>query len=131
MAVLGLHCFVRVFLSCGKQRLLCGVWVSHCGDFSSCRAQALGTRVSENVEHGLGCCGLWALEWWLLALIAAWHVGGSYPPRQQRSLISTLLKISMALLDCFLIWILVSAYLFPNILGLIFCKGSHNFYRWT
>ena len=39
-----------------------GAQVSHCGGFSRCRAQALGTRASAAVAHGLSSCGSWALE---------------------------------------------------------------------
>ena len=44
MAVLGLHCFAWPFSSCAKWGLLssCDAWVSHCGGFSCCGAQALG-----------------------------------------------------------------------------------------
>ena len=41
--------------------LRCGVQASHCGGFSCCRAQALGTRASVVVAHGLSCsavCGI-------------------------------------------------------------------------
>ena len=40
----------------------CGVWASHCGGFSCCRARALGTRASVVVAHGLSSCGSQALE---------------------------------------------------------------------
>ena len=53
---LGLHCCVCAFSNYSKQRLLCcRVWVSHCGDFSSFGAQALGCP-------GLSSCGVWA-QW--------------------------------------------------------------------
>ena len=42
--------------------LCCGAWASHCGGFSCCKAQALGTRASVFVAHGLSSCGSWALE---------------------------------------------------------------------
>ena len=42
--------------------LRCGVWASHCGGFSCCRAQAPGTRASVVVAGGLSSCGSWALE---------------------------------------------------------------------
>ena len=42
--------------------LRCSVWASHCGDFSCCRAWALGARASVVVAHGLSSCGSWALE---------------------------------------------------------------------
>ena len=41
--------------------LCCGVQASHCGDFSCCRAQALGAWVSVVVAHRLSCsvaCGI-------------------------------------------------------------------------
>ena len=37
--------------------LRCGVRASHCGGFSCCGAQALGTRVSVVVARGLSSCG--------------------------------------------------------------------------
>jgi len=61
-----------LFSSCRELRLLssCGTWALHCGDFSCCRAQALGTQASAVVAHGLqqlwlmgfSSCGLWSLE---------------------------------------------------------------------
>ena len=42
--------------------LCCGARASHCGGFSCCGAQALGTRASVIVARGLSSCGLQALE---------------------------------------------------------------------
>ena len=42
--------------------LCCGVWASHCGGFSFCRAQALGAR---------------AQQLWCMGLVAPRHVGSS------------------------------------------------------
>ena len=42
--------------------LCCGVWVSHCGGFSYCGAQALGAQASVVVARGLRSCGSQALE---------------------------------------------------------------------
>ena len=61
--VLGLHCRTRAFSSCRQQGLLSswGAGASHCGGFSRCRAQALGTWVSVVVVHGPSCsvaCGI-------------------------------------------------------------------------
>ena len=42
--------------------LRCGARASHCGGFSCCGAQALGTRASVVVAHGLSSCGSRALE---------------------------------------------------------------------
>ena len=42
--------------------LHCGAQASHCGGFSYCRAQVLGTWASVVVVHGLSSCGSWALE---------------------------------------------------------------------
>ena len=42
--------------------LRCGAWASHCSGFSFCRAQALSTRASVVVAHGLISCGFQALE---------------------------------------------------------------------
>ena len=54
LAVLGLHCCAWAFSSCGERATLrCGAWVSHCSGFSCCGAQALGTRASVVVSHGL------------------------------------------------------------------------------
>ena len=35
----------------------CGEQASHCGGFSCCGAQALGTQTSAVVAHGLSSCG--------------------------------------------------------------------------
>ena len=45
LAVLGLHCCMQTFSSCGA-------WTSHSGGFSCCRAQALSAQVSVAVAHG-------------------------------------------------------------------------------
>ena len=37
-----------------------GVWASHCGGFSCCRAWALGVRASVVVACGLSSCSSWA-----------------------------------------------------------------------
>ena len=42
--------------------LHCGAQVPHCGGFSCCGAQALGTRASVVVARGLSSCGSQALE---------------------------------------------------------------------
>ena len=42
--------------------LRCGARASHCGGFSCCGAQALGTRASVVVAHGLSSCGSRALQ---------------------------------------------------------------------
>ena len=34
--------------------------VSHCGDFSCCRADALNSCSSQILEHRLNSCGVWA-----------------------------------------------------------------------
>ena len=44
LAVLGLCCCARAFSSCSERGLLFIVRASHCGGFSCCGAQALGTR---------------------------------------------------------------------------------------
>ena len=44
--MLGLRCCARAFFSCGAQ-------ASHCGGFSYCGAQSLGTRASVVLAHGL------------------------------------------------------------------------------
>ena len=56
--MLGLYCCVQAFSSCGEWGLLsgCDAQASHCGGFSSCRAQALGTWASV-----LCCLGMWNL----------------------------------------------------------------------
>ena len=46
LAVLGLRCCAQAFSSCST-------WVAHCGGFSCCRAQALGTWASIVVALGL------------------------------------------------------------------------------
>ena len=47
-AVLGLHCSAQTFSSYGERGLLsnCSSWTSHCGGFSCCKAQTLGTWAS-------------------------------------------------------------------------------------
>ena len=40
--------------------LPCITQASHCGGFSCCRAQPLGTKASVVAAHGLSNCGLWA-----------------------------------------------------------------------
>ena len=42
--------------------LCCGMRASHCGGFSCCGAQALGTWASVIVALRLSSCGSWALE---------------------------------------------------------------------
>ena len=42
--------------------LHCGARASHCGDFSCCRARALGAQASVVVARGLSRCGSRALE---------------------------------------------------------------------
>ena len=70
LAVLGLHCCLGAFSSCGEQGLLssCSSWAFHCGGFSCCGTQAQGGRFqylqysgSVLVAHGLSCprvCGV-------------------------------------------------------------------------
>jgi len=55
LAALGLCCCVLAYSSCAQQGLLCscGVWASHCGGFSCCRARALG-------HAGFWSCSMWA-----------------------------------------------------------------------
>ena len=57
--MLGLRCFVWAFSSCSNQGLLsgCGVQVSHYGDFSCCKAQALRTQASAVVAQVLNGSG--------------------------------------------------------------------------
>ena len=63
LAVLGLRCCAWAFSNCSKQELLfIGVWASHCGGFSCCRARALGAWASVVVACGLSSCGSRALE---------------------------------------------------------------------
>ena len=50
LAAPGLCCCAQAFSSCGTQP-------SHCGGFSCCGAQALGTWASVVVECGLSSCG--------------------------------------------------------------------------
>ena len=57
VVVLGLPCCMRAFATCSKLELLSSyaVRASHCSGFSSCRAQALGTRALAVVAQGLNC----------------------------------------------------------------------------
>ena len=59
LAALGLHCYARAFSSCGQRGATphCGVRASHCGGFSCCGAQALGTWASVVVACRLQSTG--------------------------------------------------------------------------
>ena len=59
LPLLGLSCFVQAFSGFREQRLLSpwSAWTSHCGGFSSCRAQALGERASVVTALRLSSCG--------------------------------------------------------------------------
>ena len=59
LVVVGLCCWMRAFSSCDVW------WASHCGGFSCCKAQALGTRASVVAVHELSSCGSQTLEHWL------------------------------------------------------------------
>ena len=61
IAVLGLHCCMQAFFSCGGQRLLstCSARASHCGAFY-CGAQVLGAWAS--TAPGISSCGLLAAK---------------------------------------------------------------------
>ena len=77
LCVLDLSCCARASSSCGEQKLLsrCGARVSHCGAFSCCRAQALGTSASAVVAHVLGCpaaCGILASGPGIKPMSPAW-----------------------------------------------------------
>ena len=54
LAALGLQCYAQAFSGCSELRLLCscGVWASHCGGFSCCRAQALEPSLSCSTACG-------------------------------------------------------------------------------
>ena len=67
--VLGLGCREQAFSSCSEQGLLCIAGhrlliavASHCGGFSCCRAQALGTWAPGAAAQGLTGCGSPALD---------------------------------------------------------------------
>ena len=63
MAVLGLHCRMRAFSSCGERGLLfVAVHRLLFAVASRFGAQALGTRASVVVARGLSSCGSRALE---------------------------------------------------------------------
>ena len=55
-----LRSYIYLFLA--ALGLRCGVRASHCGGFSCCGAQALGTWASVVVARGLSSCGSRALE---------------------------------------------------------------------
>ena len=57
--------------------LCCGAHVPHCGGFSCCGAQALGTRASVVVARGFSSCGTQAQQLWFTGLVAPRHVGSS------------------------------------------------------
>ena len=65
LTALSLRSFLWAFSSCSDcgATLLCGMWASHCGGLSCCRAWALGTWVS--------------IQLWLTGLVAPWHVRSS------------------------------------------------------
>ena len=81
--MLGLHCCVQAFSSCGEWRLLFVVVRGLLIVVASlcCRAQALGVQASGVVAHGLRSCGSQALECmlssWRTGLVALQHVGSS------------------------------------------------------
>ena len=50
------------WLRCMGTTLHCGALASHCGGFSCCGAQVLGSWALVVVAHGLSSCGPWALE---------------------------------------------------------------------
>ena len=64
LAALGLHCCTWAFFSCSEQGLFSsfGAQAFHCGGFSCCGAQALGTRASVVVGMCIPepSCGAWA-----------------------------------------------------------------------
>ena len=65
LAVLGLGCCVQAFSSGSEQELLssCNAQAFHCGEFSCCRAQAVGEWVSVVTVHKLSCpIGAWYLN---------------------------------------------------------------------
>jgi len=78
LAVLGLCCCTGFLSSCGEQAQLssCSTWVSHCGGFSCCRAQApehagfssrstwLSGCGSQALEHRFRSCGIFPDQGW-------------------------------------------------------------------
>ena len=58
LAVLAFGCFACGFLWVGST-LPSSARASHCGDFSCCRAWALGTRAPVAAPHRLSSCGSW------------------------------------------------------------------------
>ena len=75
----------QAFSGCGEWGLLfsCGTQVSHCSDFSCCRAQAL-RHMSFSRGVWVNNCGSWALEHrlsscgvWALLLCGMWDLPGS------------------------------------------------------
>ena len=68
MAALGLHCCARAFSSFTRgATLLCSSQASHCGGFSYCRAQTLGSigfrsRAAQAEQLRLMGSGVWALS---------------------------------------------------------------------
>ena len=63
MTALGLHCGAQAFSSCGTR-------VSHCRVFSCCRAQALTCM-------GFSSRSTQAQGFWLMGVVALWHVASS------------------------------------------------------
>ena len=70
--------------NCSEQGLLfvaaCGVF--HCGDFSCCRARALGPQPSVVAAPGLTSCGMWEQSLQCMGFIVPQHVE-SYRNRDQ------------------------------------------------
>ena len=57
---LKIYLFIRlcwVFFTALGLSLVAAKWVSHCGGFSCCRAQALGALASVTEAQGLSSCG--------------------------------------------------------------------------
>ena len=86
------HCYCRegfLWLWRVGVTLRCGAWASQCGDFSCCRAEALGSQASIAVVHGLSCssaCGIFPDQGlnpspmhWQVSSYPLYHQGSSPP----------------------------------------------------
>ena len=94
----------KAFFGCDESgvTLHCGAWASHCGDFSCCRAQVLGSQASIAVVHGLSCssaCGIFP-DQGLNPSPMRWQVN-SYPLYRQGSSPPSFPAFSFTITDTF------------------------------
>ena len=76
LVALGLHCCWRAFSSWAGATLGWGAQACHCGGFSCCDAQALGTLASVVAAHGLWSEGSSFSCTWAYFLHGMWNLPG-------------------------------------------------------